>query len=121
MGSFQANSGSFSINPENGRVPLGRKPGVPNKATTIVKNAFLMVFQKLQEDPDEAGPSLEAWARRETTEFYKISSKLFPLEIEAVTRKVITVKILDDDDQEELPEEEVEYIEYEDISPNDLI
>lgn len=121
MGPSHINSGTFTADP-NGRKAMGRPPGIPNKSTALVKGTFMMVFQKLQEDPDDAGPSLEAWARRETTEFYKIASKLIPLEIEAKVRNVITVKITDDEEDEYgVAIDDTEYVEYEEVRPDDLI
>lgn len=119
MGSPFINAGTFTTDP-SGRRPMGRKPGVQNKATALIKNKILEVFQLLQEDPEYASASLSEWAKREPGEFYKIASKILPLEIEAKVRQVIVVKVLDEDDdgEEELP---VEDAEFEEIDPNDLL
>lgn len=55
----------------------GRKPGTPNKNTKIVKDVIKAVFESLQEDAEY---SLLAWAKGNLTEFYKLSSKLIPLQ-----------------------------------------
>lgn len=55
----------------------GRKPGVPNKWTTSVKDALEEAFQELG-----GVPSLVQWGRREPGEFYKVWSKLLPRNIE---------------------------------------
>lgn len=58
----------------------GRPKGVPNKVTATVREAFERAFTLLQDD-DEA--KLEAWAKRNPTEFYKLSSKLIPADVNA--------------------------------------
>lgn len=58
----------------------GRKAGTPNKLTTTVKERVLNVFNNLQDHPTA---NLEAWAIEETSEFYKIASKLIPTEVQA--------------------------------------
>lgn len=125
----KANIGSFSSDPSKGRKPLGRPAGIPNKNTAIVKGTFIAVFQALQTDPAYAEYSLLQWAQKEPTEFYKIASKLFPIEVEAKIRQVITVKILDDDeygeeDNDDINTEDIEdaeFVDYEDINLDDII
>lgn len=58
----------------------GRPKGIPNKLSASVRESVLAAFQKLQEDEKY---NLEAWAKDNTTEFYKIAAKLIPTEIKA--------------------------------------
>lgn len=58
--------------------PSGRVKGTPNKATATVREAFTEAFNALKEDP-EVG--LAEWGRNNPTEFYKLCSKLIPLQI----------------------------------------
>lgn len=58
----------------------GRTLGTQNKLTKTVKETVLDVFNRLQDDPLN---NLEAWAKNEPTEFYKIASKLIPSEVNA--------------------------------------
>ena len=54
----------------------GRKAGTPNKATTLVKDNILAVFNRL------GGTSARAdWARENQTEFYRLYGRLLPLEV----------------------------------------
>lgn len=78
----------------------GRPKGVPNKLTRTVRDAFEQAFELLQED-DQA--KLSEWAKRNTTEFYKLASKLIPTEINADvkgTLLVVTGVPLDDDPED---------------------
>lgn len=61
----------------------GRKAGTPNKLTATVKEAFETTFRQLQGVP---GAKLDDWAKSNTTEFYKISSKLIPSEVTATVK-----------------------------------
>lgn len=63
----------------------GRKPGVQNKFTLGVKEAVLVAFQKLQEDPKT---DLAAFAKANQTEFYKIAARLIPTEVNATISEV---------------------------------
>lgn len=68
----------------------GRPPGTQNKFTRTVKETVLAVFNELQEDPEA---KLSAWAKKETTEFYRIAAKLIPTEVQAkVNHTVISIK-----------------------------
>lgn len=58
----------------------GRPKGVPNKLTRTVKAEVERVFAAIQEVP---GAKLEDWAVANPTEFYKISAKLIPAELNA--------------------------------------
>lgn len=56
----------------------GKPKGATNKATRMVKEVFAEVFNELQEDPEA---SLGEWAKKNTTEFYKLASKLLPIQV----------------------------------------
>lgn len=56
----------------------GRKAGTPNKIPKQVKDVFFETFTALQEDKDS---NLTAWAKDNKTEFYKLSSKLLPIQL----------------------------------------
>lgn len=63
------------------RLPnAGRKAGTPNKVTATVRETFARVFNDLQEDPKV---NLHAWGKANPTEFYKLSGKLIPADINA--------------------------------------
>lgn len=67
----------------------GRPLGTPNKITKTIREVVLETFNKLQDNPKA---NLLTWAEAEPTEFYKIASKLIPMEIHAtVNRKRIVV------------------------------
>lgn len=57
----------------------GRKKGAKNKLTNTVKSVFEEVFHDLQSDPKA---KLSAWAKTNTTEFYKLAARIMPTEIE---------------------------------------
>ena len=68
----------------------GRVAGTPNRITASIRQAFQDTFDRLQND-DEA--SLDAWAKKNLTEFYKLTSKLIPLDVAVqggLTLNVIT-------------------------------
>jgi hypothetical protein len=58
----------------------GRPKGVPNKITQTVRATVLEVFNRLQDDPVN---NLEAFAKRYPRDFYTISAKLIPQEVQA--------------------------------------
>ena len=67
----------------------GKPKGATNKLTRTFKEILTDALEALQEDKKN---NLEAWAKENPTEFYKIASKLIPSEISAtVESKVITV------------------------------
>lgn len=53
----------------------GRKKGVPNKITQSAKEAFQAAFDSIG-----GAKNLATWARDNETEFYKIYSRLIPVE-----------------------------------------
>ena len=68
----------------------GRVAGTPNKFTRTVREAFEHAFGNLQEDP---AVKLEAWAKQNPTEFYKLAAKLIPTDVAlqgALTLQVVT-------------------------------
>jgi hypothetical protein len=56
----------------------GRKAGTPNKITQSVRERFVEAFDKLQSDEDV---NLVAWAKNNPDDFYKLASKLIPLDV----------------------------------------
>lgn len=56
----------------------GRTKGTPNKTTVAVKEAMLLAFEGLG-----GVPALIEWAKVNPTEFYKLYSKLLPLQVNA--------------------------------------
>ena len=79
---IRANKGQFQ--PGQG----GRPHGAVNHLTKTVKETVLAVFNDLQSDPEA---KLEAWAKREPTEFYRIAAKLIPTEMTGSVKQVIIV------------------------------
>lgn len=53
----------------------GRKPGSQNKFTRSVKEAFGEAFELLG-----GAKALYAWAKENPTDFYKLASKLIPVD-----------------------------------------
>jgi len=68
----------------------GREKGTPNKTTATVREAFENAFRILQED-DEA--NVITWGKNNTTEFYKLSSKLIPMQITGDPEAPLTIQI----------------------------
>lgn len=58
----------------------GRKTGTPNKLPAV-RATFERVFNELQAQPDEALSRLDNWARLNPTEFYRLASKLIPIDM----------------------------------------
>jgi|GEM_PF-5275603 len=58
--------------------PKGKPVGAGNKANKIVKDVFASVFSDLQDHPKA---KLKEWAIKNPTEFYKLSSKLIPIQL----------------------------------------
>lgn len=59
------------------RPGAGRPKGSPNKVTTSMKEAFREAFDELG-----GSPALAKWAKANPTEFYKLSSKLIPIQLQ---------------------------------------
>ena len=62
----------------------GRVAGTPNKFTQTVKEVFSNVFNELQND---SKVNLRAWAKANPTDFYRLSIKLMPLEVDTSINK----------------------------------
>jgi hypothetical protein len=60
--------------------PKGRDVGTQNRITKTVKEAFEIAFNDMQSVP---GVRLGDWGKENPTEFYKISSKLIPSDVNA--------------------------------------
>lgn len=73
----------------------GRQKGVPNKHTREFKELLQQTMMELQEDKRA---NLLTWAKENTTEFYKIASKLIPTEMKNdVTLTDNTIKVIYED------------------------
>ena len=57
--------------------PKGRKAGVSNKSTRLIRDAFVKVFEARG-----GHKGLQEWAEQNPDEFYKLSAKLCPKEME---------------------------------------
>lgn len=69
--------------PKPGERRGGRQKGTPNKTTATMKAAIQSVYDQLQSDHgDEPHSHFIAWAKANDTEFYKLASKLLPLQVE---------------------------------------
>jgi hypothetical protein len=67
----------------------GKPKGALNKLTRTVRDKVFDTFNELQED-DNA--NLLTWAKENPSDFYKIASKLIPVELNAnIESNVITV------------------------------
>jgi len=70
----------------------GRTHGSTNKLTRTIKQVFEEVFINLQEDPVA---KLEAWAKKNPTEFYKLAIKLVPTQfIPNDNDEPITIRVI---------------------------
>jgi hypothetical protein len=68
---------------ENGRRHKtgGRRKGSVNKSTAAIKEAMLAVFAELQEQTGTENGHFLEWAKGNSTDFYKLASKLLPLQV----------------------------------------
>jgi hypothetical protein len=57
----------------------GRQRGTPNRVTRAIREHFAEAFELLQEDKTV---NLVSWAKANPTEFYRLASKLIPLQLE---------------------------------------
>jgi len=64
----------------------GRKKGTKNRVTATVKDAILHAYNAIGGDD-----AFSEWANAEKTEFYKIYSRLVPLDLQANGEITITV------------------------------
>lgn len=56
----------------------GKPKGAVMKTTKLVKEVFADVFTELQNDKDA---KLLEWAKKNPTEFYKLASRLIPIQL----------------------------------------
>ena len=56
----------------------GRRKGTPNKSTIIIREAMLTVFAELQAADGGGAAHLLAWAKGNTTEFYRLANRMLP-------------------------------------------
>ena len=61
-----------------GKKTGGRKAGTPNVATRTVREHFAHAFELLQKSPSA---NIMTWAESNPTEFYRLASKLIPLQV----------------------------------------
>jgi hypothetical protein len=78
----------MAFKPGNNANPKGRPKGAVNKVTQSVRDAFKAAFDELQEVP---GARLGDWARDNPTEFYRLSGKLIPAQVQHEGEMVVTV------------------------------
>ena len=64
----------------------GRKKGTPNKATANVREAIEMAFAGIG-----GVEAFSSWAKENQTEFYKLYSKLLPLQVSGEVDGNITI------------------------------
>lgn len=87
-----------------GKKTGGRVAGTPNKTTASMKAAIQSVYNKLQDAQGGDHAHFLTWAQSEPTEFYKLASKLLPIQLagdeENPIRHVMRVELvgLTDDD-----------------------
>jgi hypothetical protein len=62
----------------------GRQKGTPNRVTRAIREHFAEAFELLQEDKTV---NLVSWAKANPTEFYRLASKLIPLQLETETEQ----------------------------------
>lgn len=62
----------------------GRRKGVPNKITTTMKEMVSATLENL-----DGITGMTKWARENPTEFYKIASKLLPMETTGQMKTII--------------------------------
>lgn len=74
-----------------GKKTGGRVAGVPNKLTRSVREAFQFAFDEMG-----GGEALYTWAIKNSTEFYKLYSRLIPTDV-AVSGTVDVSHHQDDD------------------------
>jgi hypothetical protein len=60
----------------------GSRKGIPNKAGATMKAAIQSVYDKLQDEAGGDHAHFLQWAKDNDTEFYKLASKLIPVQNE---------------------------------------
>ena len=76
----------------------GRVKGTPNRFTSSMKDAFLSVYQDLQDENGEEHGHLKAWAKDHPTDFYKICSKMIPQQLTADVNYTVSAKEMTDEE-----------------------
>lgn len=76
-----------------GRKTGGRVKGSVNKTTATIKEAITSVYEALQAKSAKPHGHFQDWAESEPTEFYKLASKLLPLQITGDPSAPITHRI----------------------------
>jgi hypothetical protein len=72
----------------------GRPKGAQNKTTQSVKDAMLAVYADLQKSSGRDHGHFQDWAEANQTEFYKLWSKLIPVDVKAEVGGQIVVRWL---------------------------
>lgn len=72
----------------------GRQPGSVNKTTSSIKAAFIAAFDNLG-----GIPALVEWGKENPTDFYKLVSRLIPVEVQAKSDVMLTHSITETDAQ----------------------
>jgi hypothetical protein len=77
-----------------GKPGPGRPKGSVNKTTALMKDAITAVYADLQGDfPERDNGHFYTWAVQNPTEFYKLASKLIPIQVGGEDGGAITVVI----------------------------
>lgn len=76
-----------------GKKTGGRKKGSLNRVTVVAKEAFTLAFQGMG-----GVPALKKWGHENQTEFYKLYSKLIPVDVtsggESIQAGVIALPVV---------------------------
>jgi len=70
----------------------GKPLGAKNKSTKLVKDTFAEVFTMLQYDEQA---NLKTWGSKNPTEFYKLASKLIPIQVSGDPENPLTFTLKD--------------------------
>ncbi len=68
----------------------GKPKGAVTKSTKLVKEVFADAFTELQKDKTV---NLITWGKENPTEFYKIVSRLIPMQVDNIGNTTISIKI----------------------------
>lgn len=82
--------------PKKGERYGGREKGTPNRFTASMKDAFLSVYQDLQDETGTEHGHLRQWALEHPSEFYKICAKMIPQQIKADVNHTVTAEDMTD-------------------------
>ena len=85
----------------------GRPKGSVNKTTATMKAAIQSVYDKLQEERGGNHGHFLNWAKSEPTEFYRLASKLIPIQVggdeDNPIRTVVRVELIGGDRTDQTP------------------